>query len=173
MTQQEYDMWCYNQNGGCFNPFITCVLVIALCLLLGSCKTQYVPVETVITEYVNKTDTFIQKDTVKSEKETVIREASYADSAMLAKLGLQLGESQRIILVLRNELKEAKSEKLESHTDTIFRDKEVQVPYPVEKKLTKWQQVCCDYGKIMLGATGISVVALIIFIILWIRKKSI
>ena len=125
---------------GCMNtpvPMFIIVLVLCLC---GCRTTEYVPVETIVKEYVNKTDTVVEHDTVKSEKETVVREASAADSAMLAKLGLQLSESQRIILVLRNELQERAHEKLESHTDTVDRVKEVQVPYPVPQKLTKWQQ---------------------------------
>jgi hypothetical protein len=41
------------------------ILVCLLITLLAGCKTiKYVPVETVKTEYVTKTDTLIQKDTI-------------------------------------------------------------------------------------------------------------
>jgi len=43
----------------------------------------------------------------------------------------------------------------------------VRVPYPVEKKLTRWQQACIDYGKVMMGAT----VLLVLFIIAWIARR--
>ena len=54
-------------------------------------------------------------------------------------------------------------------TDTLYVSKtdSVQIPYPVEKKLTRWQTFCIDYGKVMLGAS----VVLVAFIIIWIVRK--
>ncbi len=53
--------------------------------------------------------------------------------------------------------------------DTVYRSSvdSVRVPYPVEKKLTRWQQACIDYGKVMMGAT----VLLVLFIIAWIARR--
>lgn len=121
--------------------FIAMLIVFAL----TSCKTtEYVPVEVVKVEKETVKDTIIQKDTIREEKETVIREASKGDSALLAKLGLQLSESNKIILVLQDKLKETSHNQKESHSDTIYRYEEEPVPYPVEKKVEKelswWQK---------------------------------
>ncbi|TCO88181.1 hypothetical protein EV202_12764 [Bacteroides heparinolyticus] len=37
-------------------------------------------------------------------------------------------------------------------TDTVLQTDSVQVPYPVEKKLTKWESIKLDMGGWMFGA---------------------
>jgi hypothetical protein len=130
-----------------------------------------VPVETIRTEYKTKTDTFIQKDTVEREKTITIMEA---DSALLAKYGILLRENrntQAAYLVIQKELEREKSSKQEVHRDTIIKTDSVQVPYPVERKLTKWESFCIDYGKIMTGATAAAVLAIGIILVLWLKRR--
>ena len=118
-----------------FGWYILIVFVL-MCLmaLLVSCRTQYVPVETVRTEYVNRTDTVHRTDTVTNEKETVIREVNNGDSALLAKYGIQIKDNERMLLFLQWEIdKERSKEREVQHDTTIVRDT-IQVPYPVEKK---------------------------------------
>ena len=107
---------------------------MCLMALLVSCRTQYVPVETVRTEYINRTDTVHKTDTVTNERETVIREVNKGDSALLAKYGIQIKDNERMLLFLQRELaKERSKEREVQHDTTIVRDT-IQVPYPVEKK---------------------------------------
>ena len=131
-----------------FGWYILIVFVL-MCLmaLLVSCKTQYVPVETVRTEYINRTDTVHKTDTVTNERETVIREVNKGDSALLAKYGIQIKDNERMLLFLQRELdKERSREREVQHDTTIVRDT-IQVPYPVEKK----QSAVDKFGdKIML-----------------------
>lgn len=148
----------------CWYCFIGIIVALFLGALSGCKNTQYVPVETVRTEYLHSTDTVKEKDSTYREKETIIREA---DSAMIAKLGLKLKDNERAILILQKELEKQINSKSESKTDTVIKTDSVQVPYPVEKQLTKWQQVCIDYGKLTMGAT----VLLVIFIIIWIVRR--
>lgn len=118
-----------------FGWYILIVFVL-MCLmaLLVSCKTKYVPVETVRTEYINRTDTVHKTDTVMNERETVIREVNNGDSALLAKYGIQIKDNERMLLFLQRELdKERSKERDVQHDTTIVRDT-IQVPYPVEKK---------------------------------------
>ena len=118
-----------------FGWYILIVFVL-MCLmaLLVSCKTQYVPVETVRTEYINRTDTVHKTDTVTNERETVIREVNKGDSALLAKYGIQIKDNERMLLFLQRELdRERSRERKVQHDTTIVRDT-IQVPYPVEKK---------------------------------------
>ena len=117
-----------------FGWYILIVFVL-MCLmaLLVSCRTQYVPVETVRTEYINRTDTVHKTDTVTNEKETVIREVNKGDSALLAKYGIQIKDNERMLLFLQRELdKERSKEREVQHDTTIVRDT-IQVPYPVDK----------------------------------------
>ena len=112
------------------------VVFVLMCVmaLLVSCRTQYVPVETVRTEYINRTDTVHKTDTVTNEKETIIREVNNGDSALLAKYGIIVKNNERMMLLLQRELaKERSKEREVQHDTTIVRDT-IQVPYPVEKK---------------------------------------
>lgn len=118
-----------------FGWYILIVFVL-MCLmaLLVSCRTQYVPVETVRTEYINHTDTVHRTDTVTNEKETVIREVNKGDSALLAKYGIMFKDNERMLLFLQRELDRERSKEREvQHDTTIVRDT-IQVPYPVENK---------------------------------------
>ena len=135
------------------------VILIILSLLLSGCKSiQYVPVEKVRTEYINKTDTVNKIDTLISEKETIIREA---DSNLVAKLGLQLKANERAILVLQRELERQISKESEHKTDTVIKTDSV------ERKLTKWEQTKMDAGGI---AIGMCIVILLVIIIGFIVK---
>ena len=143
---------------GCLSALlIPAVLAImfAMMLLLSSCSSiKYVPVETVRTEYINRTDTVRKTDSVFTEKETIIKEA---DSALIAKLGLQLKDNEKAILILKRELERQVNKESEHRIDTIIKTDSVQIPYPVEKKLSKWEQT-------KMNAGGISIVSCIIFI---------
>lgn len=169
--EQEYknpnENWYYHQKelrAGfsykvCFYCFIAMIVLIILLTFLTSCKSiQYVPVEKVRTEYKHTTDTIKQTDSIFSEKETIIREA---DSALVAKLGLQLKANERAILVLKRELERQVNKQSEQHTDTVIKTDTIQVPYPVEKKLTKWQQFKMDAGNVGLGLCILILIALL------------
>ena len=48
--------------------------------------------------------------------------------------------------------------------DTVIKTDSVRVPYPIEKKLTKWQQIKLDVGGGALAALGIALIVLAIMI---------
>ena len=145
------------------------LFVVVLSLLLSSCKSiQYIPVETIKTEYKNHTDTFKQVDSIFSEKETIIREA---DSALVAKLGLQLKANERAILVLQRELERQVNKEMEHVTDTVIKTDSIQVPYPVERQLSKWEKIKMDTGGIAIGFCLGFVILIIIFFIVKAHKR--
>jgi hypothetical protein len=134
---------------------------------------QYIPVETVSTERVTVHDTIKQSDSTKTQANTIIREARPEDSVMIAQLGIKLKRNERLLILLQKELQEHKSNRQESHTKDSVRVDSVQVPVPVECKLTKWETFCIDYGKVMAGSTIVLLLMFIYIIVRWFtgRKK--
>ena len=149
------------------------IICIILSAFLVSCKTEYVPVPEYHTVIVNNSDTVKIKDTLRTEKETILREARPEDSAMIAKLGIKLKENERLLIFIQSEFNEKIRELMESHNRDSVRVDSVRVPVPVERKLSKFEQVCLDYGKLMMGGTIVAVILVVIIIIWWIRKKVI
>ena len=140
-------------------------LFVCFALLFSGCQSvKYVPVETVKMEKESKTDTVIQKDTVRTEKETVIREARPEDSLMMAKLGIKLRENERLLILLQKELSEQKSNTYENHRDTVLKTDTVSVPYPVEKELTWWERQKIAFGEIGIVAF---LCLLVLFLLKW------
>ena len=124
-------------------------IVVFICLLgIGSlfvgCKSvEYVPVESSHTEHHWHTDSVKQVDSIYHEKETTIMQL---DSAQMAKYGIQLKNAERAWLVKSWELERQIEalQRLTAERDTVHDS--IPVPYPVEKRLTKWQQAKVDWG---------------------------
>ena len=151
---------------GCCWLFIIMLVAIALGALLSSCRsTQYIPVETTITEVKEVHDTIKIQDTIKSEKQIVIREADTSEIERLnTEYGLKLNKAQKTILILNKELQQQSHNQTEVKDSIVYRDKEVQVPYPVERKLTKWQQIKIDFGGWMVGFIILSIIVFCIYL---------
>lgn len=135
------------------------IILFVLFLCLG-CSPRVVTVPEYHYESRNTTDTVLLHDSILRERNTIIREA---DSAMLSELGIRLQQGERAVLVLRKELERALSQQKEITHDTIIKTDSIRVPYPVEKKLTKWQQLKIGAGEIIL------VVSCLIAVIMWLR----
>lgn len=106
---------------------------------LSSCRTQYVPVETVRTEF--RTRDSIRHDSIYRHDSVFVR--VNGDTVYLYKYKY-LYKYQYV-----------------DRTDTLIKMDSIQVPYPVEKQLTKWQRFKLDFGGIaMLVMIGIVVIKL-------------
>ena len=115
------------------------LMVLACMFLVMGCATQYVPVPEYHYENHHSTDTMRYIDSVLKERNTIIREAGDMDSALLAELGIRLKNGERAILVLRKELERVLSQHNEKAHDTVIKVDSVRVPYPVERRATKWE----------------------------------
>ena len=150
-----------------FWMFTAFVLTMGIALFMLSCKTEYIPVETSHTEHHWHTDSIIQKDSVVKESMTTIMQL---DSAAMACWGIQLKKAERAWLVKSWELKRQieNLQRLTAIRDTV-RDT-IQVPYPVEKKLSKWQQAKVDWG-----GWAMLIVVVLIFLILFfaLRRRGV
>lgn len=105
------------------------MVVLLLLAMLASCKTtRYVSVPEYHKEYINRTDTFLRSDTLFRLDSVVIRQQG--DTTVIEKIRWQ----NRFVNVYKVK------------TDTIIKTDSIRVPYPVEKKLSKWQQLRMDFG---------------------------
>lgn len=126
-------------------------VIIAICLLLQACKSvQYVPVETVKTEYVDRVKQ------VHDTMHTIEKETTYinGDTVLITKY--------------------VDRYKVLHQTDTCIIEKTdtVQVPYPVEKKLSKWEQVKNSLGGIAMMLTITAIIGALIYAIFLIKRKT-
>lgn len=123
---------------------------MCLLLVIYSCRTvKYVPVETVKvdTTYINK----LQRDSI------------YVLDSMYVK---EKGDT-----VLIEKYKYLYRDKLVRDTLYMAKTDSIQVPYPVEKELTHWQQMKQELGGWALGIILVVTLAIVILLIYKTRKK--
>ena len=102
--------------------YIIILLMLAICFV--SCRTQYIPVESVRTEY--KTRDSIRYDSIYQ------RDSIYT---------LVKGDT-----VYQYRYKYLYRYLTTNRTDTILKNDSIRVPYPVEKKLNRWQSIKMELG---------------------------
>lgn len=139
-----------SQLDAIYETFIRVAIVILICLaitLLTGCRS----VETVRVPEVHS-DTVIQ---TRWRTDSVVMR----DSVVITEIGE--GRVERIVQW---------RERLRTVTDTTYicRIDSVAVPYPVEKRLSKWEQAKVDYGGIALIA-----VAILFAFLVWLARRNI
>lgn len=145
------------------NKVSRCITLAPLmCLLiLSSCRTKYVPVES-------------KADSVVVEK--LVEVQLPPDSATIRAL-LECDENGKIVLAWLDIANSRNAQaqltidslgnllaKMETQPDTVYLPskevtvtKDVKVPYPVEKELTKWQKLCVNVGGWAIGIVIITI----------------
>ena len=127
------------------------MVMLLLLAMLTSCKTRYVTVPEYHKEYINRTDTFLRSDTLFRLDSVVIRQQG--DTTVIEKIRWQ----NRFVNVYKVK------------TDTIIKTDSIRVPYPVEKKLSKWQQLRLDFGGWAMGL----IVIVIFFVVVWLVRRKV
>lgn len=121
---------------------ITLAPFMCLLFVICSCRTvKYVPVETVKvdTTYINK----LQRDSIYMLDSVYVKEKG--DTVLIEKY------------------KYLYRDKLVRDTMYISKADSIQVPYPVEKELTRWQQFRMDFGGWAMCIVVISILILIVY----------
>lgn len=124
--------------------YIIILLMLAICFV--SCRTQYIPVESVRTEY--KTRDSIRYDSIYQ------RDSIYT---------LVKGDT-----VYQYRYKYLYRYLTTNRTDTILKNDSIRVPYPVEKKLNRWQSIKMELGGWAFGL----VIAFVLIIIVWLVYRT-
>ena len=117
--------------------YIIILLILAICFV--SCRTQYIPVESVRTEY--KTRDSIRFDSIYQ------RDSVYT---------LVKGDT-----VYQYRYKYLYRYLTTNRTDTILKHDSIPIPYPVEKQLSRWQTI-----KMELGGWAFGIIILFTLIII-------
>lgn len=129
---------------------ITLAPFMCMLFVICSCRTvKYVPVETVKvdTTYINK----LQRDSIYILDSVYVKEKG--DTVLIEKY------------------KYLYRDKLVRDTMYISKVDSIQVPYPVEKELTRWQQMKQELGGWALGIILVVTAAIVILLIYRTRKK--
>ena len=137
-------------------PYIATVLFWIVFLVFvfcfSSCKTKYVSVPEYHTEYITKTDSFTQRDSI------FVKDSIYmwmqGDTIYKEKFSIIYKDKWRDRYLC----------------DTVIKTDSVRVPYPVEKQLTKWQQIKLDIGEWVMVALALALIALVVIIVRKILK---
>lgn len=121
---------------------ITLAPFMCMLFVICSCRTvKYVPVETIKidTTYINK----LQRDSIYMLDSVYVKEKG--DTVLIEKY------------------KYLYRDKLLRDTMYISKVDSIQVPYPVEKELTRWQQFRMNFGGLAVCIVVISILILIVY----------
>lgn len=127
--------------------YIIILLILAVCFT--SCRTQYVPVESVRTEY--KTRDSIRFDSIYQ------RDSIYT---------LVKGDT-----VYQHRYKYLYRYLTTNRTDTILKNDSIRVPYPVEKQLNRWQSLKMELGGWAFGLIIVTVFVIVGWLVYRRRNK--
>lgn len=122
-------------------------------MLLQSCRTKYVSVPEYHNVYINKHDTLTKHDSI-YQKEFVDRYVK-GDTIYLTKI--------KVDYRFRNLYKTR-------YRDSIKIDS-IRVPYPIERKLNKWESLKMEVGGWAIGGLSGVVIALIAYIVTWLVRR--
>jgi len=123
--------------------------MVFMSICMSGCKTGYVPIESVRTEYKDR----LLRDSIHIVDSVIIREKSGTRIDTI--------EITRWRTEYRDRLK----------VDSIFICDSIQIPYPVERSLSKWQKIKMDMGGIAIGGIIAIIIGLIIHYLIKIRKR--
>lgn len=124
------------------------VLICTLISLLSGCKSvQYVPVETVRTDsvYIDR----YQHDSIYQRDSVFVNRWTAGDTVYQDKVVWKYVYRDKVVY----------------DTVAILRSDTVRVPYPVERRLTKWEQVRLNVGGWAIGCMVITIIIFSIYII--------
>ena len=122
-------------------------------MLLQGCKTKFVSVPEYHNVYVNKHDTLTKHDSI-YQKEFVDRFIK-GDTVFLTKIKVDYRYKNLYRTIYKDSVK----------TDSV------RVPYPVERKLNKWESLKMEVGGWAIGVLSVVVLGVIGYIIMLLVRK--
>lgn len=166
---------------------IAILMMLAVAIMVSGCtRTVYEPVEVVRTEYV-EADTTGLYESLRDFFESMYSRETSSDSVIdRQKETVVLKENgdtarhdtERIVYVSSRREKELEHEvrQRDSIIDSLrlqlasVKSDSIPVPYPVERKLTRWEQTKMDLGGFALGGVAVVLCVAVIWLIRKFRK---
>lgn len=156
----------FDRLRGWFLGLIACIVIT---LLAGCRTTRYVPVESVRTEYKDRVKTVHDtvKDSVQKHNFTFQK-----DSMAMSMNGDTVKiEHWHTLKLVYYEKQKSENTTNASDSASALKTDSVQVPYPVERHLSRWEQVKMDFGTAAIAIAAIAIIAGIGVLVWWLRKK--
>ncbi len=124
---------------------ITYIILFITVVLCSSCRTQYIPVESIVTrtEYKDR----VQRDSVHVHDSIYIREKD--DTVFIDRWHTEY------------------KDRLLRDTTCINKTDSIQIPYPVERKLSRWESF-----KLQVGEIAIGVIIGLLLIVAWMIRRN-
>lgn len=124
---------------------ITYIILFITVVLCSSCRTQYIPVESIVTrtEYKDR----VQRDSVHVHDSIYIREKD--DTVFIDRWHTEY------------------KDRLLRDTTCINKTDSIQIPYPVERKLSRWESF-----KLQVGEIAIGVIIGLLLIAAWMIRRN-
>ena len=163
--------------------YITGVYAFIIMLFCGCSHKVYVPVESVHTDtvYMARKDSVHIKDSLVIRQVINIRDSvAIHDSVVIVKN--EQGEvKERLIVRYRdrwhatqdNLTLQRQIDRYKASNDSLRATKKerIEIPVPVEKKLSRWQKIKMDVGGWAIGAMSTFLLAIVGYIVIWLLKK--
>lgn len=124
------------------------MLIVFICLLTG-CKTKYITIPDVRTEYLTKTDSVFQHDSIHVH-----------DSIIM----YMQGDTMFKTIYLN---KYVFKDRWRTKVDSFVKVDSISVPYPVERKLTYWEQT-----RLRLFVPLVFLCVIVTMIMIWLFKRK-
>lgn len=166
----------------------TMLIIIGLLALTALCLTScshrvYVPVQSIRTDtiYMSRKDSVHIKDSLITRQVINIRDSiAIHDSVVIVK-DEQGNIKERLIVRYRdrwhatqdNLMLQRMIDRYKASNDSLraTRKERVEVPVPVEKKLSRWQKIKMDVGGWAIGAMSTFLLVIVGYIVVWLLKK--
>lgn len=156
----------------CLTAIISLLAVIICCIVCSSCRSvQYVPVETitVLKDSTITRDSLIIKEKIVQKDSIVLKDSTV----------LTVDEEGNVVKTelyhYRDSYKELNRDysRLQAKFDSLLSVKQrvVQMPYPVEKQLSRWQSIKMELGGWAFGIVAAFALIIVGWLIYKMRRK--
>lgn len=146
------------------------LIACAIITLLAGCRTtKYVPVQNVRTEYKDRVVTV--HDTVR-DSAIMLNDVYRHDSmAVMMRGDTVLVDRWHTLRLIKWEKATHMSNTVAGDSASAVRVDSVRVPYPVERHLSRWEQVKMDFGTAAIAIAAIAIIAGIVLLVWWLRNR--
>ncbi len=166
--------------------FVLVAVALMVAVGLFGCSRRSMP-PVVVTQTSLQSDSLVRSlftlfvaDRLETSSDSFVSKERYIEKATVNENGdtlrldthTEISTSQYHALQRENRLLRARIDSLEhskNRVDTVPVPYEVRVPYPVERKLTKWEKVKMDFGGFAIG--GLCASAVVIALSAWLARK--